>query len=494
MPCLLYAAGVSPTADGARRTLPPAPAFAAAVAAVAVLLWLVHRSATVNQDTVILLDWGRDLANGRLPDYKATLSPTPHPLPLLALGLLSLPGEHPGLTLTVVLSHLAFAMVLVEVVLLGRWLGGWVAGVVAAGVALLSPELLLRGLSGQQDVTGAALVLLALLLALDDPRRRWAPLLVLTAAGLVRPEAWLLLAVWALWCARSAPRREAIAFLATAAAAPVLWAGSDLLMARDPLYSARLTRSGAESLGRVTGLTEVPGQLSRGLEQVLGLAPLLGGALGLAVCLALPRMRARAVLPALLVLVWVAAFTMLGTARLSLNARYLFTPALVLAAFAGWAVAEGLRTRLGPAVLLPAVTAAVVAATLATGAAPRLDQLDLVRDEMRRQGRALADLREVGARPGVRRAVQACAPLLPATVNLASWAAYAFDLDESEIVQAGSTEGRRAALLALDADALSLAAPPFFRRQAIVGEPPPGTSEIARSGSWSVVSACAPGG
>ena len=79
----------------------------AATALLAAALFAVLQSAAVNQDTIVLLDWGRDLANGRIPDYDTAFAPTPHPLTTVVLGIFSLFGQGFAYSATVALSYLS---------------------------------------------------------------------------------------------------------------------------------------------------------------------------------------------------------------------------------------------------------------------------------------------------------------------------------------------------------------------------------------------------
>ena len=66
---------------------------------------------------------------------------------------------------------------------------------------------------------------------------------------------------------------------ALAAAAPVLWALSDLVVTGDPLHSLTGTRDTAATLGRITGLDDVPLTVPRRLGEILR-EPVLVGAAG----------------------------------------------------------------------------------------------------------------------------------------------------------------------------------------------------------------------
>ena len=81
------------------------------------------------------------------------------------------------------------------------------------------------------------------------------PVLVLLGlAGLLRPEAWLLAgAYWLYLLPALDRRRDGSRSAALVAAAPVLWALSDLVVTGEPLHSLTSTRDTAETLGRPHG-------------------------------------------------------------------------------------------------------------------------------------------------------------------------------------------------------------------------------------------------
>src|SRR3954467_2678436 len=86
----------------------------------------------------------------------------------------------------------------------------WV-GAVAALVVLTRPALERDALVGYQDTAFAALIVWAVLLEARRPRRGTAVLAVLAVAGLMRPEAWALAGLYAVWVWQGGPARGAAA-------------------------------------------------------------------------------------------------------------------------------------------------------------------------------------------------------------------------------------------------------------------------------------------
>src|SRR5207244_4743305 len=127
-------------------------------------------------------------------------------------------------------------------------------------------------------------------------RRRGAAVLVLLdLAGLLRPEAWLLAGAYWLWLAPALDGRARLRLAALAAAAPVLWALSDLVVTGDPFFSVNGTTGLASELGRQTGLGALPDVLPHRLGEILRLPELVAAVLGLAA--GLVWMRRRTLLP-----------------------------------------------------------------------------------------------------------------------------------------------------------------------------------------------------
>jgi hypothetical protein len=293
--------------------------------------WALAGRGLANYDTLYALVWGRDLAHAHLPDYEVSLAPTPHPLATLAGAVLSVLGASGAIGATLVLAFV--------------WLGalGWVtyrlgeawvnraAGVLAAAIVLTRRPVLDFGARAYLDVPYLVLVLGALLVE-TRRRRAGAPVLVLLGlAGLIRPEAWLFSAVYLAWLWHGGVRDPRL--WALAAAAPLIWALSDLVVTGDPLHSLTGTRDTAQRLERITGLDEVPVTVPRRLGEILR-EPVLFGAAGGGL-MALAFLRARVLLGALAGALALGGFCVLAAAGLPILGRYLLAPAAILAIFCG---------------------------------------------------------------------------------------------------------------------------------------------------------------
>lgn len=420
-----------------------------AAGAAALLAWFGGRG-FVNYDSLYGLVWGRELWEGRIPDFERLLAPTPHPL-ANALGFLLAPlsrsggdlGAHGVASETVVeglalLSLVALAVVVFE---LGRAWFNAAVGAIAAAIVMTREPVLSFGLRAYVDVPYLVLVLGALLAETRRPRNGTWTLGLLGLAGLLRPEAWLLAGAYVAYLAvveQPRDRARLIRLAALAVAAPVAWALSDLLISGDPLHSLTGTRETADTLGRVTGLDDLLTAMPRRLGEVLR-EPVLVGAAGGGV-MALAWLRERARLGAAAGLLAVGAFCVLAAAGLSILTRYLLLPAALLAIFCGvgafgWTLLARDDPRRRPALALGVLTLALLVG-FAPAQARRLDRL---RDSLATQSRIVGDLRSLTEFDRATSSIPIttdCGPVaLPnhrAVPNLALW----LDVDPDRIVSA----------------------------------------------------------
>jgi len=311
----------------------------AAVAAVAV--WLLLPT-PAGYDAVFHLVWGRELLEGTAPSFTAYAAPTPHPLLLAAavpLGLLG-GGADRALVLLCLLAH---AALVAGTFRLGRAIFGPWPGLVAALVVAVSPTLLLYAARGYPDVPFVALVVWAGALEAErgatGPRRRAAaPMALLVLAGLLRPEAWLLAGLYAVWLGRRAGLAARAALAAAVLAPPAVWAGMDLAATGDPLHSLHATSALADVLGREQGLAAAPGAFARAVAATIGPPAALLAVLG--AWLAVRRHGwAPLRVPVVLVAAGVGSFAAVALLGLSILPRYLTVPSVAASPFAGYALA-----------------------------------------------------------------------------------------------------------------------------------------------------------
>jgi hypothetical protein len=306
---------------------------ALAIVVGAVALRLAVGVGFANYDTLYSLTWGQQLVRGQNPSYRTPLAPTPHPL-LEALGAILAPlGAAATVAIVVALAYLALAALGYLVYRLGADWFSWPVGLAGAALILSRYEVLSYGVRAYVDIPYVVLVLCAL--AIETRRRRagWPVIALLDLAGLLRPEAWLFAAVYWLCLWRGSTARRRLELAAAVAAAPLLWAISDLAVTGNALWSLTNTRSTARELHRATGLVNVPYYGARRLGEVLGPDGLVAAAIG--GVLALWLTRRRVLLGASAALIAVVALAAVATSGLPIQDRYVFLVAALGAVFGG---------------------------------------------------------------------------------------------------------------------------------------------------------------
>ncbi|MBO9532461.1 MAG: hypothetical protein J7513_05765 [Solirubrobacteraceae bacterium] len=323
----------------ARRAVPLCSLMAASA------LWLLFGAVVVvNYDTLYAILWGDQLLHGQAPEFTVAGAPTPHPL-LTLLGVIAAPlaggGSAGGLAFVAFVGYFATVACGVLLWVVGQRSLGVAAGALAAVLLLTREPVLSYGLRAYIDLPYLALLLAAVGLELSE-RRRGAPVLVLlTLAGLLRPEAWLLSLAYLAWLSREEGRwrRPSASLVLLAVAAPLLWAVTDLLLTGDPFFSFSGTRAGAERLERPTGVSGLVEIAPRRIGEILRVDVLAGAIAGAALLL---RRRPRgSELVAAATLVAAVAFAFVALGGLPVIVRYLlpFGAAGCLAygyALSGW--------------------------------------------------------------------------------------------------------------------------------------------------------------
>jgi hypothetical protein len=300
-----------------------------------------------NYDSYYAMLWGHEVFHLHTPSFEAYRAPTEHPLAVLVGGLLSLLGRGSD-RIWIALMVASFVVLVVGIYRLGRIAFTPLVGGIAAALVCSRLDFPFLAARGYIDIPYLAIVVWAAVLEAHRPRRGTSVFLLLAAAGLLRPEAWVLAGLYWLWCARHATWGERARYLALAAIGPLVWTGLDAAVTGDPLFSLHSTSGLAEELGRQKPLSEVPGTMWDYLIGLDKLPVLLGGiaGLGLAVWFT-PR---RSAMPAALLAAGIGTFMMVGVAGLSVIDRYLLVPSLAIMIFAavalgGWSMLSEGRLR-----------------------------------------------------------------------------------------------------------------------------------------------------
>jgi hypothetical protein len=466
-------------APGARLSL-----TAAAAALGGLLLFAAFGHAFLNYDTFYSLVWGDDLVHGRQPQFEVPVAPTPHPLALVA-GALASPFGDGAEDVLLGLVIVSIGFIAVGLFRLGHELFAWPVGVLAAAIFITRVPPLNFGIRGYVDLPTIALIVWAAVLEARRPRRGAAVLVLLGLAGLLRPEAWLLAAVYWLWLGR--PLR----LLPLAAAAPLIWALMDLLVTGDPLHSLNGTSDLAADLGRPRGLDDVPRVMPRRLGEIMRLPELLAATIGFA--LALAWLRRRAAVPAAILVLNGVAFLVLAVGGLSLLGRYLFLGGAMLSLFAGVAVFGWMaldpddgRRRAWMAGGLAVLAALLVFSPTQAG---RLDDL---RDDIADRDRVAADLHALVREPAAERALDRCGRLFVPNHRPVPNLAYWTGRRPADIVVPGvrdrpTPDGLFIAPATPGAAELSILDP---RDPSAPATPPPAYRVIERNRSWVMYGGC----
>jgi hypothetical protein len=321
-------------------------------------------------DSFYALLWGRDLLHLHLPDFRVYRGPTEHPLAIAFGAFCSIFGQG-GARLMVLGSIGSFVALVAGLYRLGRLCFGPAVGVVAALLVLSRFFLENLAAQGYLDISYVALIVWAVVLEVERPRRGTAVLVLLAAAGLLRPDAWVLAGIYWLWCAWRSDNRTRLEHLAIAAVGPVTWVLVDLIVTGKPFYSLNSTAGLAQELGRTQGLGSVIGSVWTFAVRIDKLPLLIGALAGIPLAIWLTPRRVLTPLAALVLLF--AVFVLEGAAGASVIDRYLMGAAIMLVLFCavaigGWAMLEpgtlARRVWMGLAALLVVYGTASAATTL----------------------------------------------------------------------------------------------------------------------------------
>ena len=404
---------------------------AIAAAAAALLVWLGLTHVAISYDGLYSLAWGQDLADSGHLDVFHPLAPLAHPLPIAVAAALTPLGPEGAYDVVSVLSALSLGFLALAAFRLtavltgpGRGRAGAAAGAVAVVLLLTSDRVDFFVVAGTGDVPAAALSVLAISFALESPRSRpWLPLGLLVAAGLLRPEAWVLAPVYCAWLALDGLRgRRLLGCLALAIAPIALWLGFALIASGDALSPLRGNPDAIslESLGFTTSSRSViPEDVGNSLSAVLdGVRSVLGDELTLAALIAViaslvlaardPRDSRNVRVGAAAVTALLLIATSIGLSALGaiFTDRYVLTPAVILTA-----VSAALLFRLSPGVALAGaglLLALVMTEALSDPTAPTLADVRAKLGFAADQRTESRDLYALTSSEAVREAVRGC--------------------------------------------------------------------------------------
>jgi hypothetical protein len=391
-----------------------------------------------NYDSYYSLLWGQEVLDLRKPGFEGFRVPTEHPLAIAAGAVLSLFGET-GDRLWIAVIFASFLWLIWGVYRLGQVAFTPLVGGIAALLVLTRFDFGFLAARGYIDIPYMALVMWAAVLEARRPRRGAPVVLLLAAAGMLRPEAWVLAGVYWLWVAWRASWRQRLAWAGLAALGPLVWTATDFIVTGDPLFSLLYTSGSAEDLGRQRTLSELPTAIPGFLNLTVKLPALLAAAGGLLLALTLtPR---RAVVPLALFVSGVGTFVLIGVAGASVIERYLAIAAVSLLVFAGvflggWTMLQPGRVRTwwmaGSATL-------VIAGVVFTATQVRLDYFD---SELSFRGAAHDDLVRVLESPAVQDGLR-CGPLTVPNHKLVPDTRWILGAPPERVIPRADPEARR---------------------------------------------------
>jgi hypothetical protein len=378
---------------------------------------------------------------------------------------------------------------------LGRAVFGTWTGVLAALFTGSSFALLLYAARAYVDIPFLAAVFWAAVLEAERPRRGWPVMALLTMAGLLRPEAWILAGGYWLWLVVAGRRAGGDAgslrpgLLALALSAPVIWALTDLAVTGDPLYSLNATSGLAEELQRERGLSSVPGAFVTFLADLLR-PPVFAAALA-GLGLALWRREGRSAhVPIGLLLAGSAAFVATGIAGLSILPRYLLIPAVTLTVYAGYALAGWAALPAADRLRRPwAAGVAVLAVAGAAFVVARASVVGRLVNEVRFIQGTHDDLVAILDDPAVVRA-RTCGPVTLPTYRLVPDVRWILDADRTQ-VGSRSAKRRETGVALFFTDAKTLRRFGFAQgASTLANVPDPGFVPVARNGRYAAYAGC----
>jgi hypothetical protein len=428
--------------------------------------------AAMGYDAWAWMVWGRELAH---LDLATTGGPSFKPLPVIVVAPLSVLG---GIAPAVWLAGMRACAVasLLLAYRLGTRLAGPAAGAVAAVGLALSADLYRTALLGSAEPALIAVTLGAVDRHLDG-RRDWALVLV-AVAGLIRPEAWVVLGAYGVYVWLREPRLRTLV-AAAVVLPPALWLGLDWAGSGDPLHASSTATEATEGSAAHASVPSL--EVVRRAADAVIVPTLVLAAVGLVEA---ARRRDRRVLAiAALAIAWIVVVAIMAEAGFTGTRRYLAAPAAAICVVSG----------VGLAWLLSAVRAgrARVAAACAIAALSLVPAFVRAREEgrtlsvARSQADQLDELRDAVAEVGGRGAVRAVGP--PA-INPWLQTALAWELHSKlDDVQATWASSRRHPHWA--PPALVFRAPPRLAGPRPALSRAVTTRTLARSGRWRVLRA-----
>lgn len=447
------------------------------IVTVAAVAHLAYGGGYVNVDAMYSLVWGQDLARGQLPQFGGV--PTPHPLSNLVAALLAPFGARAQDAL-IGISYLSVGLLVWTTWLAGSRLFGVVAGVVAAVLVATRDVVTFHAALAYLDVPWAALMMAAVALEVGAPRNGERTLVILAVAGLLRPEAWFVTAMYWSWMLPQVDRRRALRLAVISASAPALWLLADLVVTGDPLFSFTGTRDAAATLQG--GTSDAAALFSAGpriLGQPIRPAVVVCALAGIILALVLRRRQATTAIGWTTALT--VAFAIPVVAGTVLSARYAIPTVALICVFAGAAIGVGLTSSHLGGKIVAAASAALLLVTLPS----QVSRLDSFRDQVRRVDATRTSVESLlsGSVP--------CQPIVVPNGRLVPLAAICRDVEAEQIVRGDRSPTSRGSFVSGTPDALQgLVVLPTRDSGKRLPAIPDTTRVVRRRGGWTLSASC----
>jgi hypothetical protein len=431
----------------------PWPALALIALSIATFVGFLLYPMYPNYDSYYSLLWGRELLHGHLPSFDGYRTPTEHPLAVAFGAALSILGRH-GDRVMVFCTEASFVVLCAGVYRLARQAFTPLVGLAAAGILCTRFDFPFLAARAYIDIPYLAFVIWAAAFELGRPRRGGIVWVLLAGAGLLRPEAWLIIGLYFLWMCSGElgpdqnsahpPRERWIRwakYASWAAVGPVVWVICDFVVTGHPTFSLTHTTGLAEELGRTQGLSQVPDSTRRFFLNLAKAPVLYAGIVGFAIAVVMaPR---RALMPAALWLIGTGTFVLVGVAGLSVIDRYLLVPTLMVMVFA--AVALGGWTMLRPGLWLRRVWAVGALAVIVYGVVFTATRVNFHNfdSELKLRGNSHRSLVQLLDQPDVKAAVaRGCGPVSTPNHKLVPDTRWILGADADEVLARADPEAK----------------------------------------------------
>jgi len=418
----------APSSITARVAALPWPTILLVLLTAIVAVGTITFPSYTSYDATYSLLWGRELLHGDLPSFGAYRAPTEHPLGLVFGAFFALFGRA-GDRLMLLATLGSFIVMVAGLYRLGREAFTKLVGVAAAVVICTRFDFPFLAARGYIDIPYLALLLWAASMESAKTRRGTPVLVLLTLAGLLRPEAWIIAGLYWLWLFPALSWRERFTSALIVASAPLIWIATDYIVTGDPLFSQNHTTTVSEELGRQKGIAEIPNQTLLFMEQLLKLPVLIVGVIGAILAAVMAPRRSR--VPLALLVIGLGTFLLLSLGGFSVINRYLLLPVVILMLFAAFSAAGFTLLKKGGLRTGWATASGIGIVFIIVWTVLRVDVGRLV-SELRFRGDSVPALTSLLDRPDVRAAAK-CGPVLTSNHRLIPSVRWIMDLPADRV-------------------------------------------------------------